>query len=93
MATFHENPHELHGITVVVETEGPLTYIGRCHDMDDEKVVLKDVDEHDEGRDEATKQEFISKAAQIGVWAKHKHLVLPRAEVKTVRRLGDVGVS
>ncbi len=93
MATFHEDRHELHGITVVVETDGPLTYIGRCHDIDDEKVVLVDVDEHDEGRDEQTKEEFINKAARVGIWVKHKQLVIPRAEVASVRPLGEISVE
>ncbi len=93
MAIFHEERHELHGMTVVVETEGPRTYIGRCHDMDDDKVVLLDVDEHDEGRDEASKREFIQKAAQVGVWVKHKHLVVPRTDVTAVTLLGDMKTS
>lgn len=87
---FHEERHELHGMTVVVETEGRKTYIGRCHDMDDDNVTLLDVGEHDEGEDEVTKEQFIEQAARVGIWPKHKHLVVPRAEVASVRRLGDL---
>ena len=34
MGTFHDDKGELHGITVVVETNGRRIYIGRC---DEEK--------------------------------------------------------
>ena len=46
MGTFHHGKSELHGITVVVDTSGPEIYVGRCHDMDDEQVILNDVDVH-----------------------------------------------
>ncbi len=87
---FHEDRHELHGITVVVEMQGPLTYIGRCHDMDDQKVVLLDVDQHEDGDDGESKDDFIARAARVGVWVKHKQLILPRAQVVAVTRLGDL---
>lgn len=90
MGTFHEDTHELHGITVVVETGGRKTYIGRCHDMDDERVTLLDVDEHVEGQNDASKADFIARAARVGVWPKHAHLVVPMADVTAVRRLGDL---
>ncbi len=93
MTIFHEDRHELHGITVVVETVGPLTYIGRCHEIDDENVVLIDVDVHEDGPDGRSKDEFIQKAARVGVWTKHKHLVVPVAEVTSVRRLGEIAVE
>ena len=50
MGTFHEHTHELHGITVVVDTDGPEIYVGRCHDMDERRVILHDVDVHRDGR-------------------------------------------
>ena len=46
MGTFHQNKSELHGITVVVDTDGPEIFVGRCDDMDDERVILLDVIYH-----------------------------------------------
>ena len=37
MGTFHHDKHELHGITVVVDTEGPKVFVGRC----DEEAIGK----------------------------------------------------
>ena len=89
MGTFHQNKHELHGITVVVDTDGPEIFVGRCDDMDDEKVILLDVDVHRDGEEGRSKEEYIQRAALYGVFKKHAHLVLDRSRVTSVRRLGD----
>lgn len=90
MGTFHDDMGELHGITVVVDTNGPKVYIGRCHEMDEVRVILLDVDEHEEGREGRSKHEFVRQAARVGVWKKHARLAIPRSEVASVRPLGEI---
>lgn len=90
MGTFHDGKGELHGITVVVDTNGSKVYIGRCWEMDEHRVVLVDVDEHEDGEDGRSKEDFIKRAARLGVWKKHDILTVPRAEVVTVQRLGEI---
>ena len=90
MGTFHQNKSELHGITVVVDTDGPEIFVGRCDDMDDEKVILLDVDVHRDGDGGKSKADYVDKAAMFGVWKKHDHLVIDRARVTSVKRLGDI---
>jgi hypothetical protein len=90
MGTFHNDKGELHGITVVLRTHGAMVYIGRCHELDDERVVLLDVDEHEDGEGGRSSEEFIRQAARVGVWRKHARLVLPRSLVASVMPLGDV---
>jgi hypothetical protein len=90
VGTFHQDKHALHGITVVVDTTGPRVFIGRCDDMDDRGVILLDADEHQDGAGGRSKQDYIAQAAQYGVWKKHDRIVVPRAEVASVTRLGDV---
>ena len=51
MGTFHDGMGELHGITVVVDTDGPVVYIGRCWKVDEEGIVLVDVDHYEEGEE------------------------------------------
>ncbi|MGH9379774.1 MAG: hypothetical protein ACRD2Z_04065 [Thermoanaerobaculia bacterium] len=87
--TFHQNRHALHGITVVVDTQGPELYIGRCDDMDEREIVLLDVDVHREGGGAPSKAEYVARAAQMGVWKKHDRLALPLTEVREVRPLGE----
>ncbi len=90
MGTFHQDKSELHGITVVVDTDGEEIFVGRCDDMDAERVFLLDVDVHRDGEGGKSKAEYVQKAAQLGIWKKHDRLVIDRARVTSVRRLGDV---
>lgn len=91
MGTFHHDKGELHGITVVVDTKGPKVYIGRCDTMNFMQVILHDADEHDES-DGLAKAEYVKKAAAYGVWKKHDRIAIPKTEVVSVTRLGDVEV-
>ena len=90
MGTFHHNKSELHGITVVVDTDGPEIYVGRCDDMDEERVILLDVDVHVDGENGRSKDEYVSRASLYGVFKKFDHLVLDRRKVISVRRLGEL---
>ncbi|MCG8461044.1 MAG: hypothetical protein MI919_32570 [Holophagales bacterium] len=90
MGTFHDDKHELHGITVVVETEGSELYVGRCDDMDADRVILLDVDVHREGEGELSRREYLERASQWGVFPKHRRLVVDRGQVTDVRRLGEL---
>jgi len=97
VGTFHNDKGELHGITVVVDTDGPEVFVGRCHEVTPQGVVLLDVDVHsaEAGGDEqrASKDAWVRRAAQFGVWGKHRHLVVPRERVASIRRLGDVAAE
>jgi hypothetical protein len=93
MGTFHSGKGELHGITVVVDTKGATVYIGRCWEMNDQQIVLLDVDEHEDGQDGRSKQEFVRQAAKVGVWKKHDRFVIPRALVESVTLLGAIPIG
>jgi hypothetical protein len=90
MGTFHEDKHELHGITVVVDTVGDEIYIGRCDDMNDQGVLLLDVDVHKDGEEGRTKEDYVQRAAQFGIWQKFPRVVIPGPQIASVRRLGDL---
>ncbi|MFN0059300.1 MAG: hypothetical protein ACKVX7_12670 [Planctomycetota bacterium] len=90
MGTFHDHLGELHGITIVVYTTGATVYVGRCHEANDQHVVLLDADRHVEGTDAGTRADYLTRAAQMGVWKKYDRLTLPRGEVKSIVRLGAV---
>jgi hypothetical protein len=91
MGTFHEGRGELHGITVVVDTAGPEIFVGRCDEVTEEGYVLLDVDLHRDGEGGRSKQEYVERASRFGVWKKYDRVVVPRREVISVRRLGEVG--
>ncbi len=90
MGTFHQGKSELHGITVVVDTTGERVFIGRCDDENDTEVILLDADHHDDGSDGKSKDDYIQAAAKFGIWKKHDRLVIPRGEVSSIRRLGEL---
>jgi hypothetical protein len=85
---FHPGHAELHGITVVIETHGARTYVGRYDSEDERGVHMLDVGVHDE-RPDLSKEEYIRRSARLGVRSDHKHLVVPADEVARITRLGE----
>jgi hypothetical protein len=85
---FHPGHHELHGVTVVVETAGPLTYVGRFDTEDAAGVHLLDVGVHDAATGGGTREDFVRRSARFGVRSDRKHLVVPLAEVARITPLG-----
>ena len=85
---FHPGHDELHGITVVVETHGSRTYVGRYDSEDAQGVHLLDVGVHEEGP-EQSREEYIRKSAKFGVRSEHKHVAIPSGDVVRITRLGE----
>jgi hypothetical protein len=82
----HESKHALHGITVVVETDGGELWIGRCDDIAGGEVILKDADVHaGEGR-----EAWLERAKRYGVHPHHRLATVPEARVRSVRRLAEL---
>jgi hypothetical protein len=86
---FHPGHSELHGITVVVETHGPLTYVGRYDSEDEEGVHMLDVGVHDRTIG-GSKDEYVRKSAKFGIRSDHKHLVVPAGQVVRITKLGSL---
>ncbi|MGH7509035.1 MAG: hypothetical protein ACREMZ_06155 [Gemmatimonadales bacterium] len=86
---FHPGHAELHGVTVVVETRGPRTYVGRYDSEDAQGVHLLDVGIH-EASAEVSKEEYLRKSARFGIRSDRKHLVLPADEVVRITRLAEL---
>ncbi len=90
MGTFHQDKHQLHGITVVVDTLGDEIYIGRCDDLNEKGVLLLDVDVHRDGDEGRSKEQYVERAAQYGIWKKHDRVAIAGPNIASVRRLGDL---
>ncbi|MCB1057983.1 MAG: hypothetical protein KDD11_20985 [Acidobacteria bacterium] len=90
MGTFHQNKGELHGITVVVDTTGAEIFVGRCDTVTEQGVILLDGDVHRDGDGGRSKEEWVNRASQFGVWKKFDRLVVPTDKVASIRRLGEV---
>jgi hypothetical protein len=87
---FHPGHAELHGITVVVETHGARTYVGRYDREDEYGVHLLDVGVH-EAPAAIPKEEYLRRSAKFGVRSEHKHVVVPALDVARITRLGELG--
>ncbi len=87
---FHPGHHALHGITVVLETHGAETYVGRFDSEDERGVHLLDVGVHD-GTQGASKEEYVRRSAKFGIRVDRKHLVVPKGAVARVTPLGELG--
>ncbi len=88
--TFHPDRGELHGITVVVDTDGPQLFVGRCDQVVDAGVVLHDAAEHRDGDAGLSKVDYLARAAQVGFWKQHDRVVVPASRVVSIRRLADL---
>ena len=75
---------------MVLETTGPLTYVGRYDSEDERGVHLLNVGVHDAGAGGASKEEYVRKSAKFGIRTDHKHLTVPAAEVAKISRLAAV---
>lgn len=87
---FHPGHHELHGVTVVLETTGPITYVGRFDTEDERGVHLLNVAIHAAGTADRPLDEFLARTLKFGVRAERKHLVVPSGEVKRIRTLAEL---
>lgn len=87
---FHPGHAELHGITVVVETNGSVTYVGRYDSEDDRGLHMLDVGVHDAAADTGSKDEYVRRSAKFGIRTDHKHLVVPRHQVARITKLGEM---
>ena len=88
MGTFHSDKGELHGMTVVVDTHGSTVYVGRCDTETPDGIALLDADQHEEGQ--VTKAAYLEKAQKFGVFAKHPTLFVPRDQIASIRKLGEI---
>jgi len=87
---FHPGHQELHGVTVVLETHGQLTYVGRFDHQDDRGVHLHDVGVHDATAEGLSREEFLRRCDKFGIRTAMRDLLVPTDEVARIRRLVDV---
>ena len=87
---FHPGHHELHGVTVVLETNGARTYVGRFDSQDQRGVVMHDVGVHDASAGVSSREDYLRRAAKFGIRAEHKHLLVPGDEVVRITRFTDI---
>jgi hypothetical protein len=86
---FHPGHEELHGVTVVVEGPGGITWVGRYHERNDRGVLLHDVATHDLGSAHESRAAWIERLLKFGIRIDQKHVVIPNADATRIVRLPD----
>jgi hypothetical protein len=91
VTVFHPGHHELHGVTVVLETRSARTYVGRFDCQDEHGVHLLDVGVHQGGSDGgSSREDYLNRTLKFGVRAEHKHVVVPADDVAGIKRLTEL---
>ena len=84
---FHPGHEELHGVTVVVESEGGTTWVGRYHEHTEHGVFMHDVAIHDPSTATLPRDAWLERLVTFGIKVDAKHLVIPTAEAARITRL------
>jgi hypothetical protein len=87
---FHPGHHELHGITVVLQTTGTRTYIGRFDSEDPRGVLMHDVAVHDAAAGGPSWEEFLRLSAKFGIRADQKDVLVPGDQVARITRFAEL---
>ncbi len=75
---------------VVLDTGGPMVYLGQLVEVTESAFVLADADVHDARDGHATNETYVSEARRTGVSVNRKHVIVMRSAVMSVSRLDDV---
>ena len=83
----------LRGLKVVLDTQGPLLYVGRLHAFDSETIVLHDADVHDRNDGAAGKELYVLEAKTTGIRVNRRRVFVRRCDVVSISALDDVWVG
>ena len=78
------------GKEVVLDTKGPLVFIGRLASADDVAFVLEDADVHDAAELPKRKEVYVLEAKKHGVKANRRRVVVRAYEIVSISLLEDV---
>ena len=84
----HTDRHELHGVTVVLDTRGDATYIGRFDSQDEHGVHLFAVGVFDPAT--GTREAYLRRSVQFGIRVDRPELTVATSEVTQVTPLGQL---
>ena len=78
------------GQVVVLDTQGPLIYLGMLREIGAGYVVLTEADVHDSNDSRATKDLYLVEARDLGVRMNRKRVVVSWGQVASVSLLSDI---
>lgn len=84
------NLAELIGKEVVLDTAGPLVYLGVLEQITPEGFWLSDADVHDRNDGQAGKELYVAEARRLGIVPNRKRVFVIRSVVTSISALQDV---
>lgn len=78
------------GQVVVLDTQGPMLYIGMLERVGPTFVVLSDADVHDRNDARATKDLYLAETCELGVRPNRARVMVTRAVIASASLLADV---
>ena len=78
------------GQQVVLDTSGPIVYLGRLVEANQTGFVLADADLHDCRDGHATKEVYINEACQHGISPNRRRIFVLRSAIMSISALADV---
>ena len=89
----HPQPDPLAGFlqqTVVLDTQGPLIYIGTLQNISGAWLILRDADVHDTNDSRASKDLYLVETRDLGVRVNRGMVMVMRSQVASVSLLQEV---
>lgn len=84
------DPNELVGREVVLDTLGPIIYLGTLVAQDDRGFSLENADLHNASEGHATREQYIVESAREGVRVNRRRIFVLRQAVYSISALSDV---
>ena len=81
---------ELIGCEVVLDTGGPVVFLGRLISCEPAGFWLEDADLHNADEGHATREQYIAEAARDGIRVNRRHIFVLAQAVISVSALCDV---
>ena len=75
---------------VVLDTSGPIVYLGRLVGVHEAGFVLEDADVHDCRDGHATKEVYVNEARHHGISPNRRQVTVLRTSVMSISKLSDV---
>ncbi len=90
---FHPGHEALHGITVVLYTSGPRTFVGRYDNADGGFVLLHQADFHEATATGPERDAWLAQVRRYGVAPKYPSLTVPLKDITKTMPLGDLPLA
>lgn len=78
------------GKEVVLDTKGPLLFLGRLVAVEEDLFTLEDADVHDSSERHGTKEVYILEARKHGIKMNRRRVLVRAAEVVSISLLEEV---